>query len=53
MSTAYLMTIIDETLREEESDTTRNEGHDKRTDETNIGVEMGQDGERRGRIQRQ
>ena len=50
---AYLMSNVDETLQEEESDTTRNEGHDKRTDETNIGVEMGQDGERRGRIQRQ
>ena len=44
---AYPMIIIDETLHEEESDTNRNEGHKKRTDGTNIGGEMGQDGERR------
>ena len=41
---AYLMIILDETLHEEEN---RKEGHDKRTDGTNIGGEMGQDGERR------
>ena len=29
---AYLMIILDETLHEEESDPTRTEGHDKRTD---------------------
>ena len=44
---AYLMIIIDETLHEEESDTTRKEGHEKRTDGTKIGGEMGQGGERR------
>ena len=44
---AYLMIIIDDNLQEEESDTTRKEGHGKRTDGTNIGGEMGQDGERR------
>ena len=42
---AYLMIIIDETLQEEDSDTTRKEG--KGTDGTKIGGEMGQDGERR------
>ena len=47
MPVAYVMIIIDETLREEESDTTRKEGHEKRTDGTNIRGEMGQDGERR------
>ena len=47
MSAAYLMIIVDETLQEEESDTTRKERHDKRTDDTNIGGEMGQDAERR------
>ena len=41
---AYLMVILDETQQEVES---RKEGHDKRTDGTNIGGEMGQDGERR------
>ena len=41
---AYLMTILDETLHEEES---RKEGHEKRTDGTKIGRKMGQDGERR------
>ena len=40
---AYLMIIIDDTLYEEESDTNRNKGHEKRSDETKIGVEMGQD----------
>ena len=44
MPAAYLMIILDETLHEEES---RKEGHDKRTDATKIGGEMGQDGERR------
>ncbi len=42
---AYLMIIIDETHQEEESDTTRKEGHEKRTDGTQIGGEIGQDGE--------
>ena len=41
---AYLMIIIDETLQEEDSDTTRKEG--KGTDGTKIGGEMGQAGER-------
>ena len=41
------MIIIGETLQEEESDTTRKEGHEKRTDGTKIRGEMGQDGERR------
>ena len=41
---AYIMIILDETQPEEES---RKEGHDKRTDGTKIGGEMGQDGERR------
>ena len=45
--TAYLMIIIDETLQEEDSDTTRKEGQGKGTDGTKIGAEMGQDGERR------
>ena len=40
---AYLMIIIDE----EESDTTRKEVHERGTDVTKIGGEMGQDGERR------
>ena len=44
---AYFMIIIDETLQEEESDTTRKEGHEKSTDGTKIGGEMRQDGERR------
>ena len=44
---AYLMIIIDETRQEEKSDTNRQEGHEKRTDGTKIGVEMGQDGESR------
>ena len=37
---AYLMLIIDETLQEEESDTTRKEGHEKRTDGTKIRGEI-------------
>ena len=41
---AYLMIILDETPHEEES---RKEAHEKRTDGTKIGGEMGQDGERR------
>ena len=44
---AYLMIIIDETRQEEERDTTRKEGHEKKTDGTKIRGEMGQDGERR------
>ena len=44
---AYLMIIIDETLQEEDSDTTRKEGQGKGTNGTKIGGEMGQDGERR------
>ena len=44
---AYLMIIIDETLQEEDSDTTRKEGEGKGTDGTKIGGEMGQDRERR------
>ena len=47
MPAAYLMIIIDETLQEEDSDTTRKEGQGKGTDGTKIGGEMGQDGERR------
>ena len=47
MSAAYRMIILDETLHEEECDKTRKEGHDKRTDGTKMGVDMGQDGERR------
>ena len=47
MPVAYLMIIIDETRQEEESDKTRKEVHEKRTDGTKIGGEMGQDGERR------
>ena len=34
---AYLIIIIYETLQEEESDTTRKEGREKRTDGTKIG----------------
>ena len=41
---AYLMIILDETLHEEES---RKEAHEKRTDGTKIGGEMGLGGERR------
>ena len=43
----YLMIIIDETRQEEESDTDRKEGHEKRTDGTKTRGEMGQDGQRR------
>ena len=41
------MIIIDETLQEGESDTTRKEEHDKNTDGMKIGREKGQDGVRR------
>ena len=41
---AYLMSILDETLHEQES---RKEAHEKRTDVTKIGGAMGLDGERR------
>ena len=34
---AYLMIIVDETLQEEDSDTTRKEGQGKGTDGTKIG----------------
>ena len=44
---AYLMIIIDETLQEDDSDTTRKEGQGKGTDGTKIGAEMWQDGNRR------
>ena len=44
---SYLMIIIDETLQEEDSDTTTKEGQGKGTDGTKIGGEMGQGGERR------
>ena len=37
-------TAIDETLQEEESDTTMKEGHGKSTDGMKIGREKGQDG---------
>ena len=36
--------LIEETLQEEESDTTRKEGHEKSTDGMEIGREKGQDG---------
>ena len=49
MPVAYLMNIIDETRQEEESDTTRKEGPEKRTNGTQIGGEMGQGGERRNK----
>ena len=42
----YLMIILDETLQEEERDTTRKEGHETRTDGKKIGGEMEQDGKR-------
>ena len=38
---AYLMVILNETLHEEESDPSRKEGHDKRTEGTKIGGDMG------------
>ena len=41
MPVPSLMIIIDETHQEEESDTTRKEGHEKRTDGTKIGGETG------------
>ena len=44
---AYLMIIIDETLQEEDSDTTGKERQGKRTDGTESGWEKGQDVERR------
>ena len=44
MPAACLMIILDDTLHEEEN---RKEGHDKRTDGTKSGGEMGQHGERR------
>ena len=44
---AYVMMIMGETLQEEESETTRKEGHEKNTHVTKIGREKGQDGERR------
>ena len=44
MPAAYLMIILDETLHEEES---RTEAHEKRTNGTKIGGEIGLDGERR------
>ena len=47
MPAAYLMIIIDETHQEEENDTNRRDGHERRSDGTKIGGEMGQDGERR------
>ena len=53
MPAAYLMIILEKTLQEEESDTTRKEGQGKGTDGTKIGGEMGQDGERKRRTQRQ
>ena len=43
---AYLMIIVDETHQEEENDTDRRDGHERRADGTKIGGEMGQDGER-------
>ena len=47
MCLSHLMIIIDEILHEEESDTNRNEGPEKRTGGTNIVGEVGEDGERR------
>ena len=46
MPAAYLMIIVDETHQEEENDTDRRDGHERRADGTKIGGEMGQDGER-------
>ena len=43
---AYLTIIIDETLHEEESDTTKKEEHEKSTDGMKSGREKGQDGVR-------
>ena len=44
MPAAYLMIIVDETHQEEENDTNRRDGHERRADGTKIGGEMGQDG---------
>ncbi len=44
---AYIMIITDDTLQEEESDTTRKEGHEKSTDGMKIGREKRQDGVKR------
>ena len=44
---AYHMIIIYETHQEEENDTNRKGGHEKRADGTKIRGEMGKDGERR------
>ena len=44
---AYLMIIMDETVREERCDKTGKEGQEKITDGTNIGGEMRHDAERR------
>ena len=44
---AYVMIIMDETVQEDGGDKTGKEGQDKSTDGTNIGEEMGRDGERR------
>ena len=46
-ASGYLMIIVDETHQEEENDTERRDGHERRADGTKIGGEMGQDGERR------
>ena len=46
---AYLMIIIDETHQEEENDTNRRDGHERRADGTKSGGVMGQDGERRNK----
>ncbi len=50
---AYLMIIIDETRQEEESDTNRKEGHEKRTDGTKIGGRWGKMEKEERIIQRQ
>ena len=47
MPVVYLMIIIDETLQEDESDTTRKEGHKKNTDGMKMVREKGPDGVRR------
>ena len=47
MPSAYLMIVIDETHQEEENNTDRRDGHERRADGTKIGGEMRQDGERR------
>ena len=49
MPAAYLMIIVDETHQEEENDTDRRDGLERRADGTKIGGEMGQDGERRNK----